>query len=97
MAYVRKHRGWFYLAVVMDIWSRGIVGWSVVSRLGAGLADGALGMAVAGRRRGINGIGVVSAWPSPMRFTDPGTHVLAIRERAGGVDGMCNSEVLGCL
>ena len=97
ITYVRTHQGWIYLAVVMDIWSRGIVGWSVVSRLGAGLADGALGMAVAGRRRGINGIGVVSAWPSPMRFTDPGTHVHAIRERAGGVDGMSYSEVLGCL
>ena len=50
MAYVRKHRGWFYLAVVMDIWSRRIVGWSMAPRMAAELADDALKMAIARRR-----------------------------------------------
>ncbi len=49
ITYVRTHRGWLYLAVVMDIWSRMIVGWSMSDRMTAGLADGALGMAIARR------------------------------------------------
>ena len=47
---VRTHQGWLYLAVVMDIWSRRIVGWSMSARMTAELADDALRMAIAGRR-----------------------------------------------
>ena len=50
IAYARAHQGWIYLAVVMDIWSRGIVGWSMAPRMAAELADDALRMAIAGRR-----------------------------------------------
>ena len=50
--YVRTHQGWLYLAVVMDIWSRMIVGWSMSDRMGAELADDALKMAIARRRPG---------------------------------------------
>lgn len=50
ITYVRTHQGWLYLAVVMDIWSRRIVGWSMSPRVDAGLADDALRMAVARRR-----------------------------------------------
>ena len=50
ITYVRTHQGWLYLAVVMDIWSRMIVGWSMSPRMTAGLADGALRMAIARRR-----------------------------------------------
>ena len=39
-----------YLAEVMDIWSRRIVGWSVGDRIDARLADDAPGMAVSRRR-----------------------------------------------
>ena len=49
ITYVRTHRGWLYLAVVMDIWSRMIVGWSMSDRMTAGLADDALRMAIARR------------------------------------------------
>lgn len=50
ITYVRTHQGWLYLAVVMDIWSRKIVGWSMSARMTAELADDALRMAVARRR-----------------------------------------------
>ncbi|WP_102371870.1 IS3 family transposase [Enorma phocaeensis] len=50
ITYVRTHRGWIYLAVVMDIWSRRIVGWSMAPRMAAELADDALRMAIARRR-----------------------------------------------
>lgn len=49
ITYVRTHRGWLCLAVVMDIWSRMIVGWSMPDRMTAGLADDALRMAIARR------------------------------------------------
>ena len=50
ITYVRTHQGWLYLAVVMDIWSRMIVGWSMGDRIDARLADDALRMAIARRR-----------------------------------------------
>ncbi len=50
ITYARTHQGWIYLAVVMDIWSRGIVGWSMAPRMAAELADDALRMAIARRR-----------------------------------------------
>ena len=42
ITYVSTHRGWLYLAVVMDIWSRMIVGRSMSDWMTAGLADDAL-------------------------------------------------------
>lgn len=50
ITYVRTRQGWLYLAVVMDIWSRMIVGWSMAPRMTAELADDALRMALARRR-----------------------------------------------
>lgn len=50
ITYVRTHQGWLYLAVVMDIWSRRIVRWSMSARMTAELADDALKMAIARRR-----------------------------------------------
>lgn len=50
ITYARTHQGWIYLAVVMDIWSRRIVGCSMAPRMAAELADDALRMAIARRR-----------------------------------------------
>lgn len=50
ITYVRTHRGWLYLAIVMDIWSRRIVGWAMGDRIDARLADDALTMAISRRR-----------------------------------------------
>lgn len=52
ITYVRAHRGWPCPAVVMDIWSRMIVGRPMSGRMGAELADDALKMAIARRRPG---------------------------------------------
>ena len=50
IAYVRTHQGWPCLAVLMDVWSRRVVGWSMSARMAAELADDALRMAIARRR-----------------------------------------------
>ena len=52
ITYVRAHQGWPCPAVVMDIWSRMVVGRPMSDRMGAGLADDALKMAIARRRPG---------------------------------------------
>lgn len=46
ITYVRTHQGWLYLAVVFDIFSRMIVGWSMADRMDAKLADDALRMGI---------------------------------------------------
>lgn len=50
ITYVRTHQGWLYLAVVMDVWSRMVVGWAMGPRITAELADDALKMAIARRK-----------------------------------------------
>jgi len=50
ITYVRCDEGWLYLAVVMDVFSRKIVGWSMRGDLGAELVADALAMAVARRQ-----------------------------------------------
>lgn len=49
ITYVRTRQGWLYLAAVMDVWSRKVVGWSMGPRMGAEIADDALRMALARR------------------------------------------------
>ncbi|STX40067.1 integrase catalytic subunit [Klebsiella pneumoniae] len=34
ITYFRTHEGWLYLAVVVDLFSRKIIGWSMQSRIG---------------------------------------------------------------
>ena len=53
ITYVRTRQRWLYLAVVMDVWSRMIVGWSMSASMAAELADDALKMAIARRRPGM--------------------------------------------
>lgn len=48
-AYVKTRQGWLYLALVMDIWSRRIVGWPMGPNITAELADEALKIAMARR------------------------------------------------
>lgn len=49
IAYVKTRQSWLYLALVMDIWSRRIVGWSMAPNITAELADEALKIALARR------------------------------------------------
>jgi len=50
ISYIWTREGWLYLAVVMDLYSRRIVGWAVSNRMKRDLAIRALDMAVALRR-----------------------------------------------
>lgn len=46
ITYVRTHEGWLYLAVVVDLFSRKIIGWSMQSRMTKDIVLNALLMAV---------------------------------------------------
>ena len=46
ITYTRTHEGWLYLGVVMDLYSRKIIGWSMGSRMVKELVLDALFMAV---------------------------------------------------
>jgi len=50
LTYVRTDEGWLYAAVVMDLWSRKIVGWASGPSLHAALSGKALKMALKQRR-----------------------------------------------
>lgn len=50
ITYIPTRRGWLYLAVVMDLFSRRIVGWATAASLHATLVENALGMALARRK-----------------------------------------------
>ena len=46
ITYIRTHSGWLYLAVVMDLFSRRIVGWAMASHMQTSLVSDALKMAL---------------------------------------------------
>jgi putative transposase len=46
ITYIRTHEGWLYLAAVIDLFSRQVIGWSMGSRMDRELALAALLMAV---------------------------------------------------
>jgi len=50
ITYLRTQQGWLYLAVVMDLYSRRIVGWQMDSTMKASLVCDALTMAIWQRR-----------------------------------------------
>ncbi|MCC5953359.1 MAG: IS3 family transposase [Acidimicrobiia bacterium] len=51
LTYVKTHSGWVYVAFIIDVYSRMIVGWQASRSLRADLAIDALEMAVHNRRR----------------------------------------------
>jgi putative transposase len=52
ITYIATEEGWLYLAAVLDLYSRRIVGWSMASRLTSKLVKDALKLAVAQRQPG---------------------------------------------
>jgi len=50
ITYIRTHEGWLYLAAVLDLHSRAVVGWSMGPRMQTSLVLDALTMAVWRRR-----------------------------------------------
>lgn len=77
MTFIRTREGWLYLAILLDLWSRRIVGWSMGTQPNQALALGALDMAIAHRR------------PSPglVHHTDRGSVYAAriYRDRIGSI------------
>jgi putative transposase len=59
ITYIRTHEGWLYLAVVLDLYSRQVIGWSMQSSLHTDLVLQALLMAV-WRRKPIQSVWVHS-------------------------------------
>jgi transposase InsO family protein len=47
--YIRTQQGWSYLAVVLDVYTRRIVGWKLASHMRQSLVSDAFEMALAGR------------------------------------------------
>jgi putative transposase len=52
LTYVWTEEGWLYVAVMLDLWSRRVVGWATGETLHARLASRALTMAIQHRRPG---------------------------------------------
>jgi transposase InsO family protein len=50
ITYLRKDKGWLYLTVVLDLWDRKVIGWSISEELTAEQTCLALEMAVGNRR-----------------------------------------------
>ena len=50
ITYIRTREGWLYLAAILELYSRAVVGWSMNKTLDSQLAMNALDMAI--RRRG---------------------------------------------
>ncbi len=50
ITYIRTSEGWLYLAVILDLFSRQVVGWSLNSRMSKKLIMDALLMAIRRRR-----------------------------------------------
>ena len=46
VTYLRTHEGWLYLAIVMDLYSRRIIGWAMDKRMTVDLVERAMQMAV---------------------------------------------------
>lgn len=46
ITYIRTHQGWLYLAVVIDLFSRQVVGWSMAAHMKTQLVNDALLMAI---------------------------------------------------
>lgn len=50
ITYIKAYQGWLYVAIVIDIWSRMVVGWAMGPRIDAAPADDALRVATTRRR-----------------------------------------------
>ncbi len=60
ITYIWTEEGWLYLAVVMDLYSRMVVGWAMSERMTSQLVIDALQMAIWRRKRLHSGLGYLS-------------------------------------
>jgi transposase InsO family protein len=56
ITYVRTGEGWLYLATVLDVFSRRVIGWALATHLAAALVCDALQMAIATRGGRVTGV-----------------------------------------
>lgn len=71
LTYVKTHSGWVYLAFIVDVFSRFVVGWQASRSLRTDLALDALEMALWGRR--------ARRLPGLIHHSDRGVQYLAVR------------------
>ena len=55
ITYIRTGSGWLYLAIVLDLFSRKVVGWAIAPSMSAELVCAALNMAI-GQRQSAPGL-----------------------------------------
>jgi putative transposase len=70
LTYVKSHSGWVYVAFIIDVFSRAIVGWQVSNSLRSDLAIDALEMAIFARGDDLEGL---------IHHSDRGVQYLSIR------------------
>ncbi len=73
LTYVRTRSGWVYVSLVIDAYSRRVLGWQASRSMRTELALDALEMAISGRRRDGHGIDTVT------HHSDRGSQYLSIR------------------
>jgi putative transposase len=77
LTYVKTHTGWVYVAFVIDVWSRVVVGWQASRSLRTDLALDALEMAMWTRRgRDLDGLVHHSDRGVQLRFKGSSQHRL---------------------
>ena len=73
LTYVKTHSGWVYVAFIIDVYSRTVVGWQASRSLRSDLAIDALEMAIWNRERAGHGLGGL------VHHSDRGAQYLSIR------------------
>jgi putative transposase len=76
ITYIPTQEGWLYLAVILDLYNRGIVGWAMSERMTAALTISALKMAIRERRPGA---GLIHHSDQGSQYTD-GTYQALLRD-----------------
>ena len=76
ITYIPTREGWLYLAVILDLYNRGIVGWAMSERMTSALTISALKMAIRERRPGD---GLIHHSDQGSQYTD-GTYQALLRD-----------------
>jgi putative transposase len=76
ITYIPTREGWLYLAVILDLYNRGIVGWAMSERMTSALTIRALKMAIRERRPGA---GLIHHSDQGSQYTD-GTYQALLRD-----------------
>jgi transposase InsO family protein len=76
ITYIPTQEGWLYLAVILDLYNRGIVGWAMSERMTSALTISALKMAIRERRPGA---GLIHHSDQGSQYTD-GTYQALLRD-----------------